>query len=128
MRLLIDSHAIIWWMTDDPRLSPMARKALGSSQHERFLSLASLWELSLKVAAGRLQGIDSTIDHLRQAAAAQSIVLLPIGYEHILRVESLPLYHADPFDRMLVAQALEDGLTLLSADRAFSQYSVPVIW
>jgi len=128
MKLLIDSHALVWWMTADARLSATARQLMGSSQHQRFLSLASLWELSLKVAAGRLQGVGSTIGNLRQAAAAQSIVLLPIGYEHILRVETLPLYHADPFDRMLIAQAIEEGLTLLSADRAFSQYQVPVIW
>jgi PIN domain nuclease of toxin-antitoxin system len=128
MRLLIDSHAIIWWMTDDPRLSPMARKALGSSQHERFLSLASLWELSLKVAAGRLQGIGSTMDNLRQASAKQAIEILPITYEHILRVESLPLHHADPFDRLLVAQALEEGLTILTADRTLSRHPVSILW
>jgi len=128
MRLLIDSHAIIWWMTDDPRLSPMARKALGSSQHERFLSLASLWELSLKVSAGRLQGIGSTMDNLRQASAKQAIEILPITYEHILRVESLPLHHADPFDRLLVAQALEEGLTILTADRTLSRHPVSILW
>jgi PIN domain nuclease of toxin-antitoxin system len=128
MRLLIDSHAIVWWMTDDPRLSPTARRGLGSPQHERFLSLASLWELSLKVAAGRLQGIGATIDNLRQACAKQSIQILPITYEHIVRVESLPPHHADPFDRLLVAQALEESLTILTADRALSRYPAPVLW
>jgi PIN domain nuclease of toxin-antitoxin system len=128
MRLLIDSHAIVWWMTDDPRLSPVARQMLGSSQHQRFLSLASLWELSLKVATGRLQGIGSTIGNLHQAAAKQAIQMLPITYEHIVRVESLPLHHADPFDRLLVAQALEEGLTILTADRALSRYPIPVLW
>jgi PIN domain nuclease of toxin-antitoxin system len=128
MKLLIDSHAIVWWMTDDPRLSPVARKALGSSQHQRFLSLASLWELSLKVAAGRLQGIGSTIGNLQQASSQQGIMSLPITYEHIVRVENLPLHHADPFDRILVAQALEEGLTILTADRALRRYPAPVVW
>lgn len=128
MKLLIDSHAIVWWMTDDPRLSPVARQMLGSAQYPRSLSLASLWELSLKVAAGRLQGIGSTIDNLRQACAKQAIGILPIAYEHILRVENLPLHHADPFDRLLVAQALEEGLTILTADRALSRYSAPIVW
>jgi PIN domain nuclease of toxin-antitoxin system len=128
MKLLIDSHAIVWWMTDDPRLSSVARQMLGSSQHQRFLSLASLWKLSLKVAAGRLQGIGSTIDNLRQASAKQAIQILPITYEHIVRVESLPLHHADPFDRLLVAQALEEGLTIVTADRALSRYPAPVVW
>jgi len=128
MRLLIDSHAIVWWMTDDPRLSPVARQMLGSAQYERFLSLASLWELSLKVAAGRLQGIGSTMDNLRQASAKQAIEILPITYEHILRVESLPLNHADPFDRLLVAQALEEGLTILTADRTLSRHPVSILW
>lgn len=128
MRLLIDSRAIVWWMTDDPRLSPTARQILGSSQHERFLSLASLWELSLKVAAGRLQGIGSTIGNLREASAKQAILTLPIAYEHIVRVETLPPHHADPFDRLLVAQALEEGLTILTADRALSRYPAPVVW
>ena len=128
MKLLIDSHAIVWWMTDDPRLSPVARQMLGSAKYPRFLSLASLWELSLKVAAGRLQGIGSTIGNLQQAAAKQAIGILPITYEHILRVESLPLHHADPFDRLLVAQALEEGLTILTADRALSRYPAPIVW
>ena len=128
MKLLIDSHAIVWCMTDDPRLSPVARKALGSSQHQRFLSLASLWELSLKVAAGRLQGTGSTIGNLQQASLQQGIMILPITYEHIVRVESLPLHHADPFDRLLVAQALEEGLAVLTADRALSRYPAPVVW
>jgi PIN domain nuclease of toxin-antitoxin system len=128
MKVLIDSHAIVWWMTADSRLSSTARRLMGSSEHQRFLSLASLWELSLKVSTGRLKGLGSTIESLRQAAAAQAISILPITYEHILRVESLPLHHADPFDRMLIAQALEGDLTLLSADGAFSRYSVPLIW
>ena len=128
MKLLIDSHAIVWWMTDDPRLSPAARQALGSPQHERFLSLASLWELSLKVSAGRLQGIGSTIVNLREASSKQSIQMLPITFEHIVRVENLPRHHADPFDRLLVAQALEEGLTILTADRALSRYPAPVVW
>jgi PIN domain nuclease of toxin-antitoxin system len=115
-------------MTADSRLSSTARRLMGSSEHQRFLSLASLWELSLKVSTGRLKGLGSTIESLRQAAAAQAISILPITYEHILRVESLPLHHADPFDRMLIAQALEGDLTLLSADGAFSRYSVPLIW
>jgi PIN domain nuclease of toxin-antitoxin system len=128
MKLLIDSHAIVWWMTNDPRLSPVARRALGSPQQQRFISQASLWELSLKVAAGRLQGIGSTIENLRQESAKQAIQMLPITYEHIVRVENLPLHHTDPFDRMLVAQALEEGLTILTADRAFSRYPATVVW
>jgi PIN domain nuclease of toxin-antitoxin system len=128
MKVLIDAHAIVWWMTSNSRLSSTARRLMGSSEHQRFLSLASLWELSLKVNTGRRKGLGSTIESLRQTAAAQAISILPITYEHILRVESLPLHHADPFDRMLIAQALEGDLTLLSADGAFSRYSVPLIW
>ena len=68
------------------------------------------------------------MDNLRQASAKQAIEILPITYEHILRVESLPLHHADPFDRLLVAQALEEGLTILTADRTLSRHPVSILW
>ena len=128
MKVLIDSHAIVWWMTGDPRLSDTAHQLLSSSVNERMLSLASLWELSLKVSTGQLLGIGSTIRDLREAADAQSISILPINYEHILRVEQLPAHHGDPFDRLLIAQALTEGLTILTADRKFRSYQAPVLW
>ena len=128
MKVLIDSHAIVWWMTGDSRLSDTAHQLLSSSVNERMLSLASLWELSLKVSTGQLLGIGSTIRDLREAADAQSISILPINYEHILRVEQLPAHHGDPFDRLLIAQALTEGLTILTADRKFRSYQAPVLW
>ena len=128
MKVLIDSHAIVWWMTGDPRLSDTAHQLLSSSVHQRMLSLASLWELSLKVSTGRLLGIGSTIRDLREAVDAQSIFILPINYEHILRFEHLPGHHGDPFDRLLIAQALTEGLTILTADSKFHRYDAPILW
>lgn len=128
MKVLIDSHAIVWWMTGDSRLSDTAYQLLSSSVHERVLSLASFWELSHKVSTGRLLGIGSTIRSLREAADAQSISILPINFEHILRLEQLPAHHGDPFDRLLIAQALTEGLTILTADSKFRRYEAPILW
>ena len=84
--------------------------------------------MSLKVSTGRLLGIGSTIRDLREAVDAQSIFILPINYEHILRFEHLPGHHGDPFDRLLIAQALTEGLTILTADSKFRRYDAPILW
>ncbi|MEK6608398.1 MAG: type II toxin-antitoxin system VapC family toxin [Myxococcota bacterium] len=128
MRCLIDTHAFIWILTADPRLSVGARRCFHTRANEFFLSAASVWEMAIKTSLGRLAlGVD--LDHLvRKEAPARGIAHLPVEPEHALAVAALPFHHRDPFDRLLVAQARLEGLRLLSADAALDKYGVPRIW
>lgn len=123
MRLLIDSHVLLWWFDGADRLGATARDAIGDGDNEAVVSAATLWELSIKQAAGRL---DVDVD-LRAHSAEQGFRELPVTGRHAVAVRDLPLHHRDPFDRMLVAQAVVEGLTLVTADRALARYDVPVL-
>ncbi len=123
MRLLVDSHVFLWTLGHPEKISTAARRALGQADAERFVSVASLWEISIKVSTGKLSvpmEFDAGISH---AAAT----LLPISMAQVERIESLPFHHRDPFDRMLIAQAIEEGLTIVTRDRIFQAYGVPVL-
>lgn len=114
MRLLLDTHAFVWWLADDPRLGAAERDAVRDGQNDVFLSAASVWEMSIKQALGRLKApaaVSSVVDRL-------GIERLPIRFEHAEATRSLPPLHRDPFDRILVAQARIEGLTLLTRDPA----------
>jgi PIN domain nuclease of toxin-antitoxin system len=128
MNLLVDSHAIVWAMLDDHRLSPRARRALRTGGERLHVSIVSFWELSLKIALGKLRTITSSIAYLRDECHQHGIQIVPLRVEHILRAESLPLHHRDPFDRMLIAQALHEDLTILTNDTHFRSYPVKVLW
>lgn len=128
MNLLIDSHALIWAVLDDPRLSPRARRVLSDGAGALHVSIVSFWELSLKIALGKLRTMTSSIAYLRDECLEQGIRIIPLQVEHIIRAESLPLHHRDPFDRMLIAQALQENLTILTGDAEFAKYPVEVLW
>lgn len=128
MRVLIDTHTFIWDILDDPRSSRKARQILSSDTNELVLSLVSLWEIAIKIKTGKLNTIGSSVAYLRDEMAAYGMELLPIRYEHILQLESLPHHHNDPFDRLLIAQAATESLPILTADEKFKQYDVKVIW
>jgi PIN domain nuclease of toxin-antitoxin system len=104
------------------------RRLIESDEHELFVSRASIWELSIKVAKGRLQMPGSSIQSLIDEIGKMGLMILPIGDAHILRTETLPHRHGDPFDRMIVAQALEEDCTILSSDDAMAGYDARVIW
>ena len=123
-RLLLDSHVWLWWRTLDPRLSPGTRAAI-TDAHEVCLSVASAWELAIKGQLGKLK-IPRDLD-LAAEFARDGFVPVTITIEHALAAASLPPIHKDPFDRMLVAQARIEGLTLVSADPILSRYDVPVL-
>ena len=126
MAVLLDTHAFLWWTQNDSRLSKPARDAIVDS--DRRLSLASCWELAVKVSLNRI-GFDQPLNQfLTEQMLANGISLLPIEFRHVMRVAQLPFHHRDPFDRLLVAQALEEGLSLVSADPAFDAYGVARIW
>lgn len=128
MRLLVDSHALVWAMLNDHRLSPRSRRAFREGTDELHVSHVSLWELSIKITIGKLRTLGSSISYLRDECNEHGISVIPLRFDHILRAESLPLHHRDPFDRLLVAQALEEDLAILSSDSRLRQYSARVVW
>ncbi|MFT5881605.1 MAG: PIN domain nuclease of toxin-antitoxin system [Crocinitomicaceae bacterium] len=123
MRLLLDTHAALWWLSDPEKLTAEARQAIASIENEVYLSSASLWEIHLKAGKGKLNVPPSLIE----AFSEQEIDELKITWKHTERTRSLPPIHLDPFDRLLIAQALEEGLTLITRDGLIQQYKVPII-
>ncbi|MGH7517300.1 MAG: type II toxin-antitoxin system VapC family toxin [Gemmatimonadales bacterium] len=121
MNLLLDTHVLIWW-DEGQRLSAPARRAIREAD-EVYVSAASAWEVAIKIALGRLRPTRT----VEQAAADSGFLELPVTFRHATRVASLPPVHRDPFDRLLVAQAAEEGLTLVSRDRALERYGVSVV-
>ena len=128
MKVLVDSHIYVWAKLNDHRLSARARKTLRSDDHELFFSLASLWELSIKIRNGKLRTLTSSIAFLHDSLGEDGISILPISYSDILAVEHLEYHHRDPFDRMIIAQAINNGLTLLTEDADIKLYPVTTIW
>lgn len=121
MRLLLDTHVAIWWLDGDRRLSSATRAAIESAT-EVYLSVVSLWEIMIEQDRGRLDLPAGFTDALRD-----DFVDLPLTLDHVLGGRALPLLHRDPFDRMLVAQAVVEGMTIVSADRALAEYRVPLL-
>ncbi len=127
MRLLLDTHVLLWWFADDRRLSRRARRALQLSAVEVFVSAVSAWEMAIKTQAGKLEA-GELLDRLPADLAEAGFAVLPISLEHAIRAGSLPGHHRDPFDRMLVAQAQIENLPLLSNDAVFDHYGVRRLW
>jgi PIN domain nuclease of toxin-antitoxin system len=126
--LLLDTHAFLWWISDHPSLSSRARAAIADADNDCLLSVASCWELAIKVSLGKLE-LASRLDRfVPDQLAANQMRLLPIDLRHTLRVANLPWHHRDPFDRLLLAQCAEDGLTLVSADTSLQPYGIDLLW
>jgi PIN domain nuclease of toxin-antitoxin system len=128
MKVLVDTHTFLWAFLHDHRLSSKAKQILTSNEHELVFSLVSLWEIAIKIKTGKLNTIGSSVAYLRDEMDAYGMQLLPIRYEHILQLESLPHHHSDPFGRLLIAQALTESLPILSGDRAFASYGIKLVW
>jgi PIN domain nuclease of toxin-antitoxin system len=127
-RLLVDTHALLWWLLGDPHLSPVARRAIAQASAVVFVSAASAWEIATKVRLGRLDDPAGVTDSLGAHVRGQGFRELPITLEHGRRAGKLPRSHTDPFDRMLIAQAQSEGLAIVSNDRAFDPFGVQRIW
>ena len=123
MILLLDAHAILWWLVDDPRLSQPARRSLSDPANEVLASAASIWELEANRVAAR---VDAPTDIL-EALAAAGVEMLPVIAADAIEAARLPLHHKDPFDRMLVAQARRLDAVVVTRDRAIAAYDVPVL-
>jgi PIN domain nuclease of toxin-antitoxin system len=123
MRLLLDSHVIVWWALYPGRLRPETREVLTSGGNQVHMSAASIWELGLKMARGKLSLPDGYAERLLHDGLAE----LPVRIAHAAHAASLPALHGDPFDRILIAQALTEGLILVTSDRAIARYDVPIM-
>lgn len=128
MKILLDTHAFLWWITDDQKLSSRAREVISDAENELFFSAASGWEISIKVQLGRLKLPEEPERFIPEQLRMNFIRSVPIQMRHALFVSTLPKHHRDPFDRMLVAQAQLEEMSILSADLQMSRYQVELIW
>jgi PIN domain nuclease of toxin-antitoxin system len=128
MRLLLDSHVLLWWMLNDRRVSSPARRAMADDSNDTFVSAASAWEISIKHKLGKLPTAEHLVVDLDGAVAGEGFSALPITIRHGERAGALPPHHKDPFDRMLIAQALAESLTLISNEPLFDRYGVARLW
>jgi PIN domain nuclease of toxin-antitoxin system len=128
VKALLDTHVLLWWVVDDPRLSERARRILADRRSELYFSAVSSWELAIKAALGRLELPQPPRTLVPRILREQSILPLEITHAHALAIAELPPHHRDPFDRMLVAQARIEKLSLVSADPIFARYAVTTLW
>ena len=128
MNILLDTHAFLWFVDDNPRLSQSARVLIESDESQPFLSAPSLWEIAIKISLGKLtlsQEYESFVPH---HLALNGIGLLNISMEHTAAVATLPFHHRDPFDRLLAVQSNIENMTFVSADPVFDAYGVKRVW
>lgn len=128
MRLLLDTHAFIWWFEGSKRLPAPANAAIADEANAVFVSAASAWEIATKHRLGRLPNLDVLARSIPEYLARQRFTELPVTVEDGVRAGALPGPHRDPFDRMLIAQALERNLVLVSSERLFDRYGVQRLW
>jgi PIN domain nuclease of toxin-antitoxin system len=127
-RLLLDTHVFLWWVNDSPELTVTARLAIADSGNTCFLSLASCWEMAIKSSLGKLRLAKPIERFVTEHLAVNGFKLLNINLRHAAKVENLPFNHRNPFDRLLISQAMTDRLTIVSADNVFAGYAVKVLW
>lgn len=123
MNLLLDTHVLLWWLAVDKRLRRQAEEAIRDPQNTVFLSMASVWEIAIKKGIGKLDAPSDLEERLR----INEFLPLQVTFQHADVVATLPLLHRDPFDRMLVAQAMSESLTIVTRDSRFAQYGVPTL-
>jgi len=127
MKALLDSHAFLWALSGDTRMSTRARDIF-EGPSSLSLSIVSIWEILIKVQLGKLGLPRPAASYIFSALAKNKIATLPIRLDHLIAYENLPLHHRDPFDRMLIAQGIKEELPIITADRNFQNYSVRTIW
>jgi PIN domain nuclease of toxin-antitoxin system len=127
VKLLLDTHALLWFAADDRRLSRRAAKAMDADDAELFVSAATVWELAIKTSLGRLT-LPLTVDRYLAAKLGEGYRLLDVTWVHAARTEGLPWHHRDPFDRLLAAQAIVESLPVVTKDSVFRKYGVKTVW
>ncbi len=128
MRVLLDTHALLWWFTDDDRLSEAARDVVRDSANTVFVSAASAWEIATKQRLGKLEGVPHAADRYSELVAAEAFEHLPITHLHSLRAGGYVTAHRDPFDSMLAAQSELERLPIVTQDPAFAAFGVERLW
>lgn len=128
MKILIDTQVFLWLIEDNPLLSKKAKKIFLSDENDFNLSLASIWEISIKHSIGKLTIKQPLEKFLHNQLHENHINLLPINFRHVTKVSELPFHHRDPFDRLLIAQAIEEKFPILSSDLAFDKYEIKRLW
>jgi PIN domain nuclease of toxin-antitoxin system len=128
VKLLLDTHALIWAVEDPRSLSPVVRRRIEAGRNRVFVSMASLWEIAVKESTGKLRTMRPLDVFLEDALELHGFEQLGVQIDHAIRLAKLPPLHGDPFDRMLVAQAIEERCTLVTRDRALQAYPVEHLW
>lgn len=124
MRLLLDTNALIWWRDGSPRLSDRITDQIRDSGNNIVVSIVSLWEIAIKRALGKLRFLED----FEEVMAEEAFDLLPVTYAHLRSFDGLPRHHGDPFDRLLIAQALAERMPIATGDRVFAAYGVQTVW
>jgi len=124
VRLLLDSNTFLWWRAGSARLTEHAENMIGDTDNNTTVSVVTLWEIAIKRGIGKLRFFED----FEAVMTEEAFDLLPIGYAHLRILETLPMHHRDPFDRLLIAQALAEGIPIATADRRFAAYGVQVVW
>ncbi|MFY9259116.1 MAG: type II toxin-antitoxin system VapC family toxin [Gallionella sp.] len=127
MRLLLDTHSLIWLVEGDAQLSSPAKLAISDANNQCFVSIVTFWEMAIKISLQKLQ-ITVPFENLKALVTAHNIEILPITFEHTKIIVNMPSHHKDPFDRLLIAQAQCEGMALVGKDGKFSPYGIHVIW
>lgn len=128
MKYLLDTHTFLWWNMEDAQLSALAREILMDGSNEIFLSAASAWEIAIKAARGRLILPEDPTRYVSSRLSLHGFQALPIQIHHAVQVYKLPMHHADPFDRLLIAQSQSESIPLISIDEEIRKYDVEVVW
>ena len=128
MILLLDTHTLLWFLRDDPSLSASAKTFIEDGQNRKLVSVASCWEIAIKASLGKLELAEPARKLLEREIPENNLEILPITLVHATTVETLPLHHKDPFDRLLIAQALTEQIPVLSVDRNFDLYGIERLW
>jgi PIN domain nuclease of toxin-antitoxin system len=126
--LLLDSHALLWFVWEDPNLSSTARTLIEDSENRKFVSVATCWEIAIKAGLKKLELGELANTFLPRELAANNFDLLQIQLRHVTLVETLPPHHKDPFDRLLIAQAICEGFAIIAMDGLFDRYGVSRLW
>lgn len=128
MQILLDTHIFLWLISDDADLSKKAKRIFLDQNNDLFLSLVSIWEIAIKISIGKLFLKKLIEQFIPEQLQENNIKQLNINFRHITKVTNLPFHHRDPFDRLLVAQALEENIPILSNDKAFDNYPIKRLW
>ncbi|MCA0457691.1 MAG: type II toxin-antitoxin system VapC family toxin [Chloroflexi bacterium] len=129
MRFLLDTHTFLWLINDEQALSTKALQLVSDADNKLFLSIASPWEMAIKIRTGKFTPPKDPLNHfIRRNLQLAEVELLDINLEHVTTLTTLPLHHRDPFDRMLIAQSIVDNLPIISADAAFDAYGITRLW